>query len=103
MWRLLAPRNSVSNAVSGLFRRRANMNLPNDHEGDSELDRDSGRELAESGALCSTCGGLCIATIEIGIIALSTRNQTGVGIPFCECDDCATCQPLNETIARLVQ
>jgi hypothetical protein len=41
--------------------------------------------LAESGALCPRCGGLCIPDADTGILSLSTT------IVWCNCTECENC------------
>jgi hypothetical protein len=59
------------------------------------------QELAASGALCERCGALCIPSIDLAILALTSANRNGVTIPWCRCDDCEMCRPLRDAVLRI--
>jgi hypothetical protein len=57
-------------------------------------------ELAESGGLCSECGGLHIPRIDVAILALNAERNSGVKIPFCHCESCPICREFREGLHR---
>lgn len=59
-------------------------------------------ELAESGGLCPSCGGIHISRIEVAIIAVNAARESGVAMPNCRCDDCATCRPFREAVRQVM-
>jgi hypothetical protein len=59
-------------------------------------------ELAESGGLCSECGGLHISRIEIAIIAVNAARESGVDLPTCRCETCGTCRAFRQTIREIM-
>jgi hypothetical protein len=56
-------------------------------------------ELAESGGLCSECGGLHIPRIDVAILAVHAARKSGV-IPFCHCESCPICREFREGLHR---
>lgn len=59
------------------------------------------RELAESGALCELCGGVCVPSISVAILLTHAATDSGQRIPWCQCPECRVCAPLREAVLRL--
>lgn len=74
---------------------------PNDPERPVSITDKALQELAASGALCSDCGGLCLPSIEVAIVAVHAARAANVNIPFCTCLECRACRPLRDALDRL--
>jgi hypothetical protein len=60
-------------------------------------------ELADSGGLCESCGGVHIPDIDTAILALTAQREANVDVPHCTCSKCRTCVGFRlavESIAR---
>jgi len=77
------------------------MTEPNAPVPASQIVAEMLRTLAATGAICPKCAGLCAASIDIAIVAVTVGRSTGVRIPLCGCFDCVTCGPLNAALERI--
>lgn len=57
-------------------------------------------ELAD--ALCSDCGGLHVASVDVAIIATSVSESTGTKLPWCDCPGCPTCKPFRDAVSKII-
>jgi hypothetical protein len=55
------------------------------------------RELAETGAICETCGGIHLISIEVAILAIDAD------LPGCECVECRPCEKLRNALGPLAE
>ena len=53
-------------------------------------------ELARSGGLCVSCGGLHVAFIEHALLGSLVND-----LPFCECEDCQICERVRNALDAL--
>ena len=56
------------------------------------------RDLAAAGALCESCGGMCVPTITVAILALNAAREVGFQVPWCVCAECPACRPFHEAV-----
>ena len=68
-------------------------------DGGDSIPPDLLEELAASGALCETCGGLHVPDIATAIMAIRGREETRIRLPWCSCD-CRTCNEFRKSIRR---
>jgi len=61
------------------------------------------QELANSGALCSDCGGLHVGKVDTAIISSSIAQATQTPIPWCSCAECLACKNFREALGRIIE
>jgi hypothetical protein len=57
--------------------------------------------LAEAGAVCQTCGGVHMVSIDQFVLVLHAKRTAGIELPWCTCEGCPTCRSDPETAATV--
>lgn len=56
------------------------------------------KELAESGSLCETCGGLHVTNMDTALLSLSIGERNGAKLPWCSCEECPSCSRFRHAV-----